>query len=624
MRDPGYNVAYWNIKTRPVEREQGGTFTAAGRPLYFFHFSGLDLYSPEGLSRHQNRFQLLDLGIARDLVLEYAQNVLAHGYAEAQDWPYEYGRFRNGAPIPDRLRRLVAECPELMSRMSQPFSAEAYREFVNHWNSFVPDPCGNPSCITRLAQVIYNKRPDLQARAPEVFGRDLLWFLDWFVHNVQREYGVDEVLIRPLAAHRDRLMGGAKAPEIPVRALSVGRRFWPRSTVGLNVVGYLHAEMGVGEAVRCAAKAAKCAGLAVSLNNFAITTSRQQDNSPGLVDNRFLYDVNLFNINADQTDLLFERLEQRHYAGKYNVGYWAWELEEFPDSALDAFRYYDEIWVPSSYCQRSVARKSPVPVFRIPHAIEVELQRPMDRSELGLPDNKFLFLSFLDVMSVPKRKNIEGVVAAFRKSCVGLHGGHLVLKVNSGKLMPHVVEHLARDWASADVTIINETWSRQKVNSLIACCDCLVSLHRSEGFGLTIAEAMYLGKPTIVTAYSGNMDFTHHDTSMLVDYSLVEVGTGAEPYNPNASWADPDTDKAAEWMERVQRDDVLRKRIAQSGENYIRKHFSPALVGGMMKARVRRILLRHLVSKSAALLRRNLPGVFRSSTYRERNDRYNR
>jgi glycosyltransferase involved in cell wall biosynthesis len=609
VRDPGYNVAYWNIKTRPVERAPDGAFTVAGGPLYFFHFSGLNVSSPNDLSKHQNRFQLPGLRVVQELVLEYVRDVMAHGYAQARQWPYTYGRFQNGVAIPDMLRRFVAECPDLMDRMQDPFSCEAYSEYVKYWNRFVPDPTGSPSSITRLAQVIYSKRPDLQVRAPEVFGRDLLWFLDWFVHNVQREYGVDETFIAPLAAHRNRLIreATAGAAEVPLPVTSTGRTFGPGSAVGLNIVGYLHAEMGVGEASRCAATAAMSAGLDVSLNNFAITLSRQQDIRPVAVDNQFLYDVNLFNVNADQTRVLFEHLEERHYAGKYNIGHWVWELEEFPDCWQDAFHYYDEIWVPTAFCQDSVARKSPIPVIRIPYAIEVEVQRPMSRFELGLPPDKFMFLSFLDVLSVPKRKNMEGVVAAFLKSGAARHGGHLVLKVNNGRLFPLVVEQLAKECSAADVTIINETWSRQKVNALIAGCDCLVSLHRSEGFGLPIAEAMYLGKPAIATAYSGNMDFTHNDTAMLVDYSLVAVGAGAEPYDPSSRWAEPDTDKAAEWMDRVQRDGGFRARIAQSGQSYIRKHFCPTAVGGMMKARVGRILGRDLEAKEAPLLPKKPP-----------------
>ncbi len=516
------------------------------------------------------------------------------GYAKARQWPYTWGRFHNGVAIPERLRRFTMECPDLMDRMRDPFSRKAYNEFVDYWNYFVPDPSGRPSCLTRFAQVIYNKRPDIQSRAPEVFGKDLLWFLDWFVHNVPREYGVDETFVAPLAARRNRLMKGATI----LRSSALAGRTFQRNgtmglnnaTMGLNILGYLHAEMGVGEASRCAAKAAGSAQLPVSLNNFSLTLSRQQDTCPLIVDNQFLYDVTLFNVNADQTNVLFEHLEERQHAGKYNIGYWAWELEEFPDCCQDAFRYYDEIWVPSAFCQDSIARKSPVPVIRIPHAIEVQLQRSMSRSELGLRPDKFIFLSFLDVLSVPKRKNMKGVVDAFRKSGVGRHGGHLVLKVNNGRFLPQIVEQLAKECLKADITIINETWSRQKVNALIACSDCLVSLHRSEGFGLTIAEAMYLGKPTIVTAYSGNMDFTHHDTAMLVDYSLVAVGAHGEPYDPNSRWAEPDTDNAAEWMNRVHRDGVLRARIARSGQNYIREHFCPSVVGGLMKARVGRIL----------------------------------
>ena len=611
VRDPGCNVAYWNIKTRLVEDAPGKTFTVAGGPLYFFHFSGIDIASPEQLSKHQNRFQLADLPVIQELVIDYTDDVLSHGYTTARKWPYAYGRFRNGVAIPDKLRRFTVERPDLMDRMKDPFSSEAYLEYVNYWNGFVPDPMGNPSRVTRLAHAIYNKRPDIQSLAPEIFGKDLRWFLDWFVHNAYREYGIDETFIAPLAAHRNLLIHGAADSETSPTAPSSAPAYGPGSPLGLNLVGYLHAEMGVGEASRCTATAAKSAGLAVSLNNFALTQSRQRDLRHGAVDNRFLYDINLFNINADQTHVVFEHLDKRRYAGKYNIGFWVWELEEFPDAWVDAYRYYDEIWVPSAFCLESVARKSPVPVVRVPYAIELDLPDPTSRFDLPVPSDKFTFLSFLDVLSVPRRKNIEGVIAAFRKSGTARHGGHLVIKVNNGKLLPHVVEELAEACAYPEITLINETWSRQEVNSLIDRCDCLVSLHRSEGFGLTIAEAMYLGKPVIATAYSGNMDFTHRNTSMLVDYSLVPVGANAEPYEPGCRWAEPDTGKAAEWMERVQRDGVWRARIGKAGQRHIRKHFAPSVVGGIMKTRVLRILRQGLTAKAAALLRRNLPIVFR-------------
>jgi glycosyltransferase involved in cell wall biosynthesis len=158
--------------------------------------------------------------------------------------------------------------------------------------------------------------------------------------------------------------------------------------------------------------------------------------------------------------------------------------------------------------------------------------------------------------------------------------------------------------------VIDRTYTRSEVYGLIQCCDCLVSLHRSEGFGLTIAEAMYLGKPVIVTAYSGNMDFTLPENSFLVDYQMTRVGPGSEPYNENCLWADPNVEEAARVMRNVVRNAEERRRIAAYGQAFVRRRLSPANVGEQMKARLSTLhsgnnkeptLIPHALKASAAV-----------------------
>ena len=139
------------------------------------------------------------------------------------------------------------------------------------------------------------------------------------------------------------------------------------------------------------------------------------------------------------------------------------------------------------------------------------------------------------------------------------------------------------------MTIVDRTIDRSQVTGLIQMADCLVSLHRSEGFGLTIAEAMYLSKPVIATAYSGNMDFTTPDNAFLVDYDLAPVPGGCDPYEEGALWADPRSESAVEQMRLVANRPDLREERALRGRERIREQYSPHAVGRLMRERLEMI-----------------------------------
>ncbi len=136
------------------------------------------------------------------------------------------------------------------------------------------------------------------------------------------------------------------------------------------------------------------------------------------------------------------------------------------------------------------------------------------------------------------------------------------------------------------ILFVDETLADKEIKGLIAGCDVFVSLHRSEGFGRGIAEAMYYGKPTIVTAYSGNMDFTDHSTSCLVDYDLVPVKKGEYPFAKGQYWADPDISHAAEWMRRLRTNSELCSRIGARAAKSIRETHGAAVVGNRMRGRL--------------------------------------
>lgn len=694
-----------------------------------------------------------DLGDGRELLLDYRKKVLAAGYSECSAWPYAYGAFENGFPIPDMGRPAHHEAPELVAGVADPFSEEGYQAFLEIWNYPIEGPDGKPSGVTRLAYRIYRARGDVQAAMPDILNGDLMRFLNWVLSSGTREHHLSDVFVAPIRdavnvrelealsanaenkqassspvineriveALRQRgiwvdggapiqveslnqLIGNGEArlhlsklakaiyearPDLqhafpdpcgkdglrfiawflthgvreyrlsevllaPLRtqwetvlsSLSGPRRLWHRSVLGVmthsgrlraavdgvqarirlaravsaskgvpqkepvysavvlpftgvNLIGYAASEMGVGESVRCAAKAAIAAELPVAVKSVdAAGPFRLQDRSlEAHADEAFPHSVSVFHVNADQAPIVMGRVGASLNGGRYKIGFWAWELEEFPDRWLGSFQLFDEIWTPSGFCQTAIGRKSLVPVIRMPHAIKLEECAPASRGSLGIPEGAFVFLAIFDLLSVFERKNPLGVIEAFRHAFSGAAGYHLVLKVNHGEKRLAELARIRQAAAGLPVTIIDRTIDRSHVTALIQMSDCLVSLHRSEGFGLTIAEAMYLSKPVIVTAYSGNMDFTAADNSFLVGYELVNVPKGCEPYDEGTVWADPKLSDAVSQMRMVANEPAVRVARAHKGNAQIREQFSPEAVGKMMKDRL------------SFVARRGLPGT---------------
>jgi glycosyltransferase involved in cell wall biosynthesis len=271
----------------------------------------------------------------------------------------------------------------------------------------------------------------------------------------------------------------------------------------------------------------------------------------------------------------------------------------FPARWWGAFDLLDEVWTPSTFTQEAVARSAPLPVVRVPHAVQVHLDERLGRAALGLPEQGFLFLAMCDVLSVARRKNPLGAIEAFRQAAGGMPDAHLAIKLSYGAERPAEVEELRRAAAGLPVTFIDRLFSRNEVNNLLACCDCLVSLHRSEGFGLALAEAMALGKPVLATAYSGNMDFTRPGLAFLAEYRLREVGPGAEPYDASCLWAEPDTGQAARLMGEIFSQPERRAEVAARGQQFVRRHFSPRAVGELMKRRLELIERRETRNQKA-------------------------
>lgn len=260
---------------------------------------------------------------------------------------------------------------------------------------------------------------------------------------------------------------------------------------------------------------------------------------------------------------------------------------------MDRFKLFHEIWVASTFTQSALAAVSPIPVVRMRPAVETEPAVGITRQTMGLPGDKFIFLFAFDMFSICERKNPYGLIEAYRRAFEpDFRDTVLVIKVTNLQrarglemalgLEPNFQAKLAESVRSVSGLLLDGYLDRKSTNALYNLTDSFVSLHRSEGFGLSIAEAMHLGKPCIATGYSSNMDFMTPYNSYLTRYRLVELRRDYGPYKQGTVWADPDLDHAASLMRRVAKDRQEAIRVGGSAAADIRSYYSSEVAGQEM------------------------------------------
>ncbi|MGO8881873.1 MAG: glycosyltransferase [Desulfomonilaceae bacterium] len=358
---------------------------------------------------------------------------------------------------------------------------------------------------------------------------------------------------------------------------------------GLNIVGYLTAELGLGEAARSTIRAATAAGISISAINFTDGCNSRMSESVGAdIDKSPKHFVNLVHVNADQTSTLIQRMGPHFFSRRYNIGYWMWETTEFPSEYLKSFEYYDEIWTASEFCREVLARKSLKPVVKIPHSMSMNLSKPDSRLKLDLPEGAFLFFTMADFFSFPERKNPLGAIDAFiRAFGTDSQDARLIVKISNSSHRPEVIKTIKDSIQGAkSISLIEGYMDRRSLNSLMANVDCYVSLHRSEGFGLPIAEAMSFGKPVIATGWSGNMEFMDDSNSFPVNYELAEIPVKNGPYKNAGCWAEPDCDHAAELMSYVVANQRHAREVGSVAKTRMAEEYSLEAIGCRMRDRL--------------------------------------
>lgn len=725
LRNPAYNIAYWNVAQRSVKQGPDGDWTVDGEPLVFFHFSGFNPLSPEAFSKHQNRFTLSNLGPPATLARNYASALIENGAKIFSKLPYGYATFSDGAAIPDEFRRLYLQNETLREQMGDdPFIRRAippsdrlcyelFRNLLDRnptpqeldwlrgrcrtklgatvalikvarrpesrnrpkptrrfkkamraiWRTsdenqgeppsivtlavqhrqagslaglYAPEPgsaesgvwCGahlsvplgnakhdeitisgiyDPSALARMngrgslsLELQLDGHPWQRIDLPEsgeieISGRAP----DHLVGSKVLQINADSVFVPSAIGYGgDQRELAWRLKKIQIGDLSIfdSRReqpVLPMSQIfppeGVNLIGYVFAELGVGEACRTMARAAKAAAIPYSLYDVGYQTENRQTDrraEANATDETFAFDI--IYVNADQTPNTLQYLSQKgRPRADYRIGFWHWEQPRLPEIYWSGFEGLDEIWVPTAFVQEAVSAVSPLPVFKVPHAVDFSVEPRWTRASFGIPDRKFAVLVMYDFHSYRYRKNPEAAIAAFKLAARGRSDMALVVKtINASKYAADYAA-LKADVADLDsVVFIDEVYSREQIYALEASCDCMLSLHRAEGFGFGPAEMMFLGKPVIATGWSGNMEFMTHMNSFPVNYELKPLAKPLGAYVAGLEWAEPDVEHAASCLRQVVEQQALAFEIGKRAQHTMRTRFSPEVIGKQYRDRL--------------------------------------
>lgn len=278
----------------------------------------------------------------------------------------------------------------------------------------------------------------------------------------------------------------------------------------------------------------------------------------------------VLHVNAPMLPLVLARLPRNLARERRVVGFWAWELPLPAHTWRAGARFVHEAWAPSGFTAAAIAPLVAGRVRTVPHPLALAPPVPaaLDRAAFGLPEKALTVLVAFNLASSLERKNPMAAIAAFRAAFGTRSDRLLLLKIGNAGHAPADFAQLAA--AVADVPNIRletRTLPVADAHALTNVADIVLSLHRSEGFGLVPAEAMLLGRPVVATGWSGNMTFMDDSCAALVGYRLVPARDPRGVYAvPGATWAEPDIGEAAEWLLRLAGDAGLRARIGAAGQ----------------------------------------------------------
>jgi glycosyltransferase involved in cell wall biosynthesis len=597
LEDPGMLASVWNLHDRTVRRAPSGRYFVDHVALRTVHFDGFDPERPFWLSRLGDRVRAVEQQALMELCASYAERLRAAEGHDVMRLNDVGRRLANGVQFDGRIKHLYDEALLAGEDFGDLFSPAGTDRFIAWMQG--PAHKGAAAGINRFLYRVYGERPDIADAYPDLDAQGGE-FAGWAWVYGRTEMDIPDEFLPP----RPSLLDGWTPQPREQHAEGVAAQ-----DLGVNVAGYFTGAFGLGAAARLYVASMHDAGIPVATTTVQVI---HPDNIPGAPTEDYgrvrFSDIegdakprfNLVLVNPEELPLFADTLGDEFFENRISIGVWAWETDFVPEAWGDRFELFDEIWVYSRFVAENLSRASPIPVVPIPIPI-VAPDPEGEELTVDLPGG-FRFLFMFDFNSTAQRKNPLGLIEAFKAAFAPGEGPQLIVKTL------HAHHHLDRwdqiRWACEgrpDIHLIDRSLSRQQRDALIVGCDAFVSLHRSEGFGLGLAEAMAVGKPAVATAYGGNLDFMTPANSYLVGWSPTRVGPDGELYPADGTWAEPDTAHAARLLRHViEHPDDAAAKGARARED-IARSLSVQAVGARVRERLERLALR--ASRRSAALR---------------------
>lgn len=362
------------------------------------------------------------------------------------------------------------------------------------------------------------------------------------------------------------------------------QRLIPRSRVAFNprkpveIVGYLSMPVGIGESARLCAGALSEAGRAISLSD--VSTHPDEKSFAGWVSSHLSTEPpggRIWHLNPPMLPRAILKKGLANFTRAFNIGYFAWELEVVPAEWRNGLRYMNAVFVPSEFTRRTIAPLTKAPVIVVPHPVTEKAASEGMREKFGIGKDAFLVSFIFSAGSSINRKNPQAVIEAFRLFAAECPSAFLLMKasgnIDKDEALRELIASVAGD---TRIRIVTDKLSNADINGLIRSSDAYLSLHRSEGFGLTVAEAIMHRTPVISTAWSGTEDFCDPENSWLVASPLIPVVDTHPEFAglPGAVWADPSPEIAAAHLRDIFRAPERAREKAEKAREFLLRYLA--------------------------------------------------
>lgn len=484
---------------------------------------------------------------AASLIASHTRSLALRGHGQLRHLACGRGPLSEQTQLAGILRGLL---PEALAQgaISAPPSTDAFLDQLLDWAAGPSEALGD-SGVSRVLHAVWLTRADLQAAYPDPGGADAEGLLGWTRLSGRREVGLPERLVpsdgpaRSTAAEPTTIAMNGARPSAATTRVAV--------PAGVNVVGLLRSGIGLGEGARLLIKAldaravkllpvdaTACSGAEVHLEYAAVDAAAAT------------LPINIVCLNGDVVPAFAASVGSEFFT-RYSIAMMAWELAELPEEWLGVLGLFDELWVNTAETAPAFARAAGLPVRH--QRLPVHVPRAgIPARPANVPRDHWLFLTLFDYNSTIARKNPLGAIAAFTAAFGPDDPATLLIKTINAADRPRDATRVALAASThPNIVVMDGFVPEAEKHALMLGCDCYVSLHRAEGFGIPLAEAVSLGKPVIATGYGGSLDFLSPDDCYLVRHTITTVGEDASHYPPSGVWAEPDVEHAASLMREV-------------------------------------------------------------------------